>query len=118
MAILWSSCEKDPGQGGLASISGKVYGYDYNNVNVLLDSGYVGDTRVYIAYGGGTVADDDVRTSYTGEYSFKGLQKGLYSIWVFTKCDTCAFNLSAVVQQVEITETRQEAVLPDFIIRD
>ncbi len=114
----WVACEKDPGKGGLASISGKVYGYDYNSVNVLIDSGYVGDVRVYISYGGGTTPDDDVRTGPDGSFAFKGLQKGEYSVWAFTKCDTCAFGTSAVTQQIELTETDQEAILPDFVIKD
>lgn len=113
-----AACEKDPGKGGLASISGKVYGYDQNSVGVVVDSGYVGDVRVYICYGGGNTPDDDVRTGPDGSYAFKGLQEGRYSLWVFSQCDTCAFSATAVVQDVELTEAREEAVLPDFVIKD
>lgn len=118
VALTMASCEKEPGKGGLASISGKVFGLDYNSNGVLHDSGYVGDVRVYISYGGGTVADDDTRSSYTGEYSFKGLQKGKYKLWVFSECPSCNFNIEPIVQEVEITETRQEAYLPDFVVID
>lgn len=116
--LVWASCEKEPGLGGLATISGKVYGYDYNSLGVLHDSGYVGDVQVYISYGTDSTTDDNVRTGINGEYSFQGLQKGVYSVWTYTFCDSCNFNQIALVQQAEVTETDQVVVLPDFIIED
>ncbi len=118
LVFLLNSCSVEPGEGGLAMIRGKVYGYDINSAGRILDSGYVGDTRVYIAYGNHTWADDDVRTSYNGEYAFRGLQKGKYTLWVFSQCDTCPFDLNYVKKEVEITSNKQELVVPDFIIFD
>ena len=118
LLFLFASCEKEAGEGGLATIKGKVYGYDYNASGVLHDSGYVGDIRVFISYGDHTWVDDDVRTSYTGEYAFRGLQKGKYKLSVISKCDSCNFNQEYKIQHAEITETDQELSLPDFIIRD
>ena len=115
---LLNACGVEPGEGGLATIRGKVYGYDINSAGRILDSGYVGDRRVYIAYGNHTWADDDVRTSYTGEYAFRGLQKGTYTLWVFSQCDTCPFDLNYVKKEVQITSYKQELVVPDFIIYD
>jgi len=113
---LATSCKKDAGQGGLASISGKVYGYDINSSGIVTDSGYVGDVKVYISYDNDQYADDDVNTSYTGNFSFQGLQKGKYTIYTYSKCDSCNFNQTPVVQEFEITSTRQDAALPDFVI--
>lgn len=113
---LSSSCKKDAGEGGLASISGKVYGYDINSAGIVTDSGYVGDVQVYISYGDHTYVDDNVRTSYTGEYSFQGLQKGKYTIFTYSECDTCNFNQTSIVQKFEITSSKQDGELPDFVI--
>ena len=111
-----TACKKDAGQGGLASISGKVYGYDINSSGIVTDSGYVGDVKVYISYDDNQYADDDVNTSYTGEFSFRGLQKGKYTIYTYSKCDSCNFNQTPVIQEFEITSTKQDAMLPDFVI--
>lgn len=113
---ITSACKKDAGQGGLASISGKVYGYDINSSGIVTDSGYVGDVKVYISYDDNQYADDDVNTSYTGEFSFQGLQKGKYTIYTYSKCDSCNFNQTPVIQEFEITSTKQDAMLPDFVI--
>jgi hypothetical protein len=113
---LTTACKKDPGQGGLASISGKVYGYDINSSGIVTDSGYVGDVKVYISYDNNQYADDDVNTSYTGDFSFQGLQKGKYTIYTYSECDSCNFNQTPVVQEFEITSTKQDATLPDFVI--
>jgi hypothetical protein len=116
--MLFTSCEKDPGRGGLATIRGKVYGYDYNSSGVLHDSGYVSAIHVYISYGNNTWVDDDVRTSATGEYAFRGLQKGSYRLFVVSKCETCNFNQENVTQQAEITNEDQDLILPVFIIKN
>ena len=112
------SCSKEPGEGGSSSISGKVFGYDINTAGVITDSAYAGDYRVFISYGDEGTADNDIRTSYTGEYSFKGLQKGKYCVYVFSQCDTCVFNQNYEAQVVEITKNNQEIVLPVFKIFD
>ena len=117
-SVILASCGVEPGEGGLASIRGKVYGYDINSSDKVLDSGYVGDARVFISYGDHSWSDDDVRTSFTGDYAFRGLHKGKYTLWVFSQCNTCAFNQTYVKQEVEITESDQEVVLPDFVIKD
>ena len=39
IGICLQACKKEAGEGGLASIKGKVYGYDINSYGVLVDSG-------------------------------------------------------------------------------
>ncbi|MFN8288294.1 MAG: hypothetical protein U0V74_16175 [Chitinophagales bacterium] len=112
-----SSCAKDPGTGGLASISGRVYAYDYNTYNELVDSGYLADENVYISYGDHTTVDDNVKTNYNGEFKFEWLQKGDYSLWVYTKCDSCTLGQDYVMQKVTITKRKENAVLPEFVIK-
>lgn len=116
--LILSSCSKEPGEGGSSSISGKVFGYDVNTSGVITDSAYAGDYRVYISYGDAGTADNDIRTSYTGDFSFNGLRKGKYCVYVFSQCDTCVFNQNYITQVVEITKNKQHVVLPDFKIFD
>ncbi len=112
-----ASCAKDPGTGGLATISGRVYAYDYNTYNELVDSGYLADENVYISYGNHTTVDDDVKTNYNGEFKFEWLQKGDYSLWVYSKCDTCTLGQDYVMQKVTITKRKENVTLPDFVIK-
>lgn len=118
VAVTISACEKEVGTGGTSTIRGKVFGYDINSSGVVLDSSYVGDVRVYLSYGDNTWADEDERTSYSGDYAFQGLQKGKYKVFVFTKCISCAFDQASIVQEVEITKNGETIVLPDFKIKD
>lgn len=116
LLVSASSCQKQPGKGGLATISGKVYAYDYNNFGILVDSGYVADERIFISYGGGESADDDVRSGINGEFKFEWLQKGDYALWVISDCDTCPLSQKIIKQTVTVSQRKQQIVLPDFII--
>lgn len=118
IAIGLISCSKEAGEGGTSSIQGKIFGYDVNTSGIVTDSAYVQDARVYISYGDGTTVDDDVRTSYTGDYIFRGLRKGKYTIFVYSQCNSCPFNQEVVTQTVEITDNKQEVTAPDIKIFD
>ncbi len=118
IVVCLASCAKDAGEGGTSSIQGKIFGYDINAAGVVTDSAYVQDARVYISYGDGTTVDNDVRTSYTGDYIFRGLRKGIYTIFVYSQCNDCPFNQEVVKQTFEITENKQEVIVPDLKIFD
>lgn len=112
------SCSKEAGEGGSSSIRGRVYGYDINPSGVITDSAVVQDARVFISYGDNTTVDDDTWSSYTGEYVFRGLQKGTYTIFTYSQCDTCPFNQEVKKQVVEISQKNQEVEAPDIVIFD
>jgi hypothetical protein len=123
LSILIISCKKEPGPGGLASIKGKVYAYDFTTGKTLVAEGYMGDLRIYIATADDSVQFDDIRTSYNGSYEFNSLRKGKYKIWVFAKSDTATVlplqgpdNLLYYMQEVEVKEKKEEVTVPDFII--
>ena len=118
IAMSLISCSKEAGEGGTSSIQGKIFGYDVNTSGIVTDSAYVQDARVYISYGDGTTVDNDVRTSYTGDYIFRGLRKGKYTIFVYSQCNSCPFNQEVVKQTVEITDNKQEVTAPDLKIFD
>lgn len=118
IVALFASCSKDEGRGGLASIRGKVYGYDINTSNEITDSGYVANYDVFISYGTNSWVDDKTETSYTGDYSFDELTPGKYTLYVYSQCNSCIFNEESFVKEVEIKDSKEVLILPDFVIVD
>jgi hypothetical protein len=118
ISLFVSSCAKEAGEGGSSTLKGRVYGYDINTSGIVTDSAAVQDARVFISYGDNTTVDDDTWSSFTGEYAFRGLQKGTYTIFVYSQCNDCPFNQEVKKQVVEITEKNQEVMVPDLVIFD
>ena len=74
------------------------------------------DERVYIVYGiEGDISNDEVRTSATGEYSFTGLTKGHYKIYVYSK-DTINGGSMVITKEVDIEENKSIVNVDDFEI--
>ncbi len=117
LACSFFSCKKGPGDGGRASIKGKVLSVNYNSsFTVPYDTGYIGGEKVYLIYGDETMVGDDQDSNNDGAFEFKFLRKGSYKVYVFTK--TLANHLdSAIVQEIEITDLKQTIELPDFVIK-
>ncbi len=119
LAFVLQSCKKEPGEGGFASITGKVIKEDYNAYyTVLYTKYYAQGEMVYITYGDQKGVGNTVRTSYDGTYRFDYLRKGSYKVFALSK--DSAFVLSdkkkEVLFQVEIKDKKQEVVLPDLVI--
>lgn len=114
-----SGCKIQEGPGGLASISGKVYAYDYNaELTTLLNEGYVGEQDVYIMYGDSDVHNDDIQTHHDGTFRFDYLKKGTYTIYVYSK-DSSLTNTKlqmVMTQTIEITDKKQDVILDDIVI--
>ena len=86
LIICLSGCIKGPGEGGTATIIGKVYAYDYNaEMTVYRTQYYAPDEDVYIIYGIDTISSDRTRTSYDGSYRFEYLRPGKYTIFAYSK---------------------------------
>lgn len=115
--FVFAACSKDEGYGGLASISGKVYAKNYNQDQVLLMEGYLGDVRVYISSRGSTDFYDNVRTSHDGSFKFDFLQEGEYDIWVYGECDYCPWDQEIDRKEANITSRKANIVLEDFVIK-
>lgn len=117
IVFSFSSCKKGPGEGGRASIKGKVFSVNYNSsFTVPQDSGYLGAQKVYLIYGDDIIVGDDQDSNNEGAFEFKFLRKGNYKVYVYTK--TLANHLdSAIVQEVEISDRKQTIELPDFKIK-
>ena len=112
--IFFSSCKKEPGDGGLATIKGKVFSYKLDQ-QYAVDSNYRSDERVYLSYGDHTWIDDDTRTSYTGEYIFQWLQPGDYKVWVLSDCNVCPPERQMDIIDVTINKRKETIELRDLI---
>jgi hypothetical protein len=120
-AVMISSCSKEPGVGGNASIHGKVYAKYYNKTFlVLYGEGYAADKEVYIIYGEDLTYGDKVNTSYDGSYEFKYLRKGKYKVVTYSKDSTLTIpsGTYAVIEEGEITDNKENLELPDLKIFD
>ncbi len=106
-----ASCRKEPGDGGLATIHGKVYAYKLTGA----DSGYKSGVNVYLSYGNHTWEDQNANSSYTGEYAFPFLHTGDYTVWILNKCDTCALKQAYDVAHVTINKPRETVEVRDLI---
>jgi len=115
------ACKKEPGEGGRATITGKIKVKDYNSeFTILMDEYYAQGENVYIIYGDGTAISEKTKTSYDGTYEFPYLRKGKYKIFVVSKDSTSA-NLTgdvSIVKEVEITTKKQTLVVPEITIID
>ena len=116
IAFSLFSCSKDEGYGGLATITGKVYGKDFNSSGYLVGEGYIGDVSVYISKSGETAYFDKVDTAYDGSFSFKFLHKGTYDIWVYGDCDTCAWDQTFTKKTITISSSKETVTTEDLVI--
>lgn len=118
IALGFSSCQQPEGEGGTATISGKVYAFNYNNSGVLQEEFYAPDEEVYIIYGeGDNFYDDSYNTTFDGSYRFQYLRPGTYTVFVYSDCVSCPSGTEAISQTVEITGSNQDIVLDDLEIR-
>ncbi|MDQ3046383.1 MAG: hypothetical protein M3R27_02465 [Bacteroidota bacterium] len=84
--LTLSSCKKGPGEGGTSSIKGKVWVTDYNGEFTSVKGEYWGeDEKVYIIYGDDISYSDRISTGPGGEFEFKFLRPGKYTIYVYSK---------------------------------
>ena len=121
ISLIFVSCKKDPGEGGLATINGKVVVYDFDNSFKQLRAIYepVG-LNVYISYGDIPGVGNSVKTAYNGTFQFAYLRKGKYTIYAESK-DSSNVNSNktiAIIRQVEITEKKQVIELPVIEVID
>lgn len=105
-----SSCKKQAGFGGNASIKGKIMLREYNaTATILLGEYESADADVYIVADGDVSPTKRIRTDYKGEYSFPYLYKGKYKVYAYSD-DTTFTSLSkinSIVKEVEITSSKE-----------
>lgn len=109
------SCEKEPGEGGTSTITGKIYVLNYNSEGEFRGEYWAQEERVYIMYGDNPIYDDDTRTNFDGTYQFKYLFPGKYTIFAYSNC-TCPADTEPLFETVEIKKRGEEVVVPTITI--
>ncbi len=110
--LLLSACKKEEGEGGKAEINGTVLRQNVNAIgNPQGDPYPYQDTRVYIVYGDHEFQDDDVRTGPDGQFAFRWLRKGTYTIYTYGECD-CPGNSVAIERKVTIDGKKDVVTVP------
>lgn len=116
LSTMLAACKKEAGEGGNSSISGKVE----KDIRVVLTNPattqstvIAADQDVYIVYGDHTSPDDRIQTNYEGEFEFRNLRPGNYTIYTFSK-DTNAVAVPwdedhmPIRVELEISDKKQE----------
>jgi len=118
LIILATACTKEAGEGGTATIVGKVYAYDYNaEMTNLRTEYYAPDEDVYIIYGEDSIFSDRMRTNFDGSYRFKYLRPGEYTIYAYSKnIETKLPPLYAVKKIVTILPDQELVTVEDIEI--
>ena len=114
--VLAAGCKKEAGEGGNSTIFGKVN----KDIRVVLTNPattqstvIAADQDVYIVYGDHTSPDDRIQSNYKGEFEFRNLRPGNYTIYTFSK-DTNAVAVPwdedhmPVTLKLEISDKKQE----------
>jgi hypothetical protein len=109
-ACIVTSCKKEPGIGGDASISGQIIVNDYNGSFTNIIGQYPAeDEYVYIIYGDHTGFDKRVKTDYNGYFLFEHLYEGDYTIYVYS-ADSTQTELDGripVIKKLNLSERKQ-----------
>ncbi|MBP8824632.1 MAG: carboxypeptidase regulatory-like domain-containing protein [Flavobacteriales bacterium] len=114
--LIAPGCKKEEGEGGKAVIKGTVLRQDVNAVGNPIGAPYpYHDQRVYIIYGDNEFQDDDVRTGPDGNYEFRWLRPGDYTIYTFGECD-CPGKSITVSHRVSIDGKKDEVVVPTITV--
>jgi len=116
LLIGMNSCRKGPGEGGNATITGKVYEHDYNSDFTNITSSYFkGEQDVYIVYGDDQVQSDRCRTHYDGTFEFSYLLPGNYTIYTYSENPNGSSPPLVVKKTVQIS-SQWETVNTDTLI--
>lgn len=109
--FLLFSCKKEEGEGGMATIKGNIWVRDWDkNFNLMMYE-YPGlDEDVFIVYGDQVGYGDKLSTDLNGNFEFKYLRKGTYTIYALS--DTLPSANTSYVQfpvavKIEISEKKQ-----------
>ena len=119
---FFSSCKKDAGVGGKASISGKIWYQEWNSNFTTLQlerEGY--DEYVYIQYGEEISYGDRIKTSYDGRFEFNYLRPGKYKVYCYSKDPSDKDNVNpdammVVLEEIEILEKEQKIELDTMVV--
>jgi len=118
VAFVAVSCSKTEGPGGTSSLNGKVLVYDINGLGDTIGEPYYAmDQDVFLIYGeSDDTYDDKFATSFDGSYRFDYLTPGKYTVFTYSRCDTCNDGTTVVKKSIEITANKSTNPVSDLII--
>ncbi|HAN00042.1 MAG TPA: hypothetical protein DCQ26_15690 [Marinilabiliales bacterium] len=119
LVCSFASCEKVEGPGGTSKIIGNVWVRNYNADFSRLNNEYWAQEQdVYLIYGSDSIHSDKTETSYNGSFMFEYLQKGDYTVFVYSKDSTLAApsGYVPVTTQVSISDKGETVVIPTITI--
>lgn len=108
--IFLSACSKNSGIGGDASISGSVHVEHWNSTFTEFIGEYPGaDVYVYLVFGSDVSYGKRIKTNPDGEFEFKYLYEGDYTIYVYSLDSTLTdpSGFLPVEETVNITDRKQ-----------
>lgn len=111
--MAFVACTKEEGEGGFATIKGKV-NKDYRlipaNSATYQFTVPAADVDVFIQYGDALSPSDRVWTNFNGEFEFKNLRKGDYTIYVYSEDTTGVSGVDVdrmpILKTIEITDKK------------
>jgi len=117
VAVAVLSCNKEAGRGGTSSIYGKVHVYNITGLGDTTSEFDGMDEDVFIIYGDkDQTYDDKFACSHDGSFRFDYLTPGTYTLFAYSRCDTCDDGMQPVFKTVEITEKKTEYPVSDINI--
>jgi hypothetical protein len=120
-AFTFISCKKNEGEGGYATIKGRVLAANAYSPAIGLgaDDGAPKED-VYIIYGDETVAGDKVETSADGTFEFRYLTKGKYTIYSYSRDTSLADPNGKVMisKPIEIDDRKEIQEIELIIYKD
>jgi hypothetical protein len=86
MALLFTSCNKGPGEGGTGTVQGfvKLVHHPDDDYTLTPDTMVAAKTDVFIIYGDEAYFGDDLETNAEGLYQFEYLLPGNYTVFAYS----------------------------------
>ena len=116
--LFATACTKTEGEGGNATIKGKVLALDFDGDGEFLGEYYMSEKDVYIVYGDDDFYNDNVQTHHDGSFRFQYLRPGNYQIYTYSKCRTCPEPQVPVFVDVVIEDNDEVVVLEDIVVQE
>lgn len=109
LLLLAISCAKEEGEGGKNSIKGYVFTQEISRATNQIISEYPAfEDALYIIYGSNAYYADKFILNYDGFYTFENLNKGKYTIFIYSDCNLCNGGKEPIFKDIELLEKRED----------
>ena len=117
LAMIMSSCNKGPGEGGTGTVQGfvKLVHHPDDDYTLTPDTMVAAKTDVFIIYGDEAYFGNDVETNADGMYQFEYLRPGDYTVFAYSTLPT---GEKVAVSESVTLERGAVAKVPTLYIHD